>query len=121
MTVGFIGLGRMGGNMCRNMIAKSGQEVLVYDLSADAVEACVEAGGRAASSLGELAASADVIFSSLPKPENVEAVALGPDGIAARAKPGTVWFDLTTSSPVLARHLAPVLKEKGIELLDAPV
>ena len=121
MTVGFIGLGRMGGNMCRNVIAKSGQEVLVYDLSPDAVAACVDAGGRAASSVGELAAAADVIFSSLPKPENVEAVALAPEGIAARANPGTVWFDLTTSSPELARRLAPALKEKGIELLDAPV
>lgn len=121
MTVGFIGLGRMGGNMCRNVIAKSGQEVLVHDLSADAVAACVEAGGRAAPSVGELAAASDVIFSSLPRPQNVEDVALGPDGIAARARPGTVYIDLTTSSPELARRIAPVLKEKGIEMLDAPV
>ncbi len=121
MTVGFIGLGRMGGNMCRNVIAKSGQEVLVYDLSADAVEACVKAGGRAASSVGELVEAADVIFSSLPRPENVEEIALGPGGIAERAKSGTVYIDLTTSSPELARRIATVLKEKDIEMLDAPV
>ncbi|MBS1882813.1 MAG: NAD(P)-dependent oxidoreductase [Actinobacteria bacterium] len=121
MTVGFIGLGRMGGNMCRNAIAKCGQEVLVYDLIDDAVEACVKVGGRAVSSVGELVAAADVIFTSLPKPENVEEIALGAEGIAALAKPGTVYIDLTTSSPELARRIAATLKEKGIEMLDAPV
>ena len=121
MTVGFVGLGRMGGNMCRNVIAKSGEDVMVYDLSPEAVEACAAVGGRAATSLGELVAAADVILTSLPKPENVEAVVLGPEGIAERAKPGTVYIDLTTSSPELARRLAAQLEEKGIEMLDAPV
>jgi len=62
-----------------------------------------------------------VVFTSLPGPKEVEAVALGADGLIQGMRPGTAWFDLTTNSPALMRKLYPMFKEKGLHLLDAPV
>lgn len=121
MKVGFIGVGSMGGPMCRNIIRKSNQEIAVFDLNAAAVKACTDLGARAAANVAELAAGADVIMTSLPMPRDVEAVALGPDGIAANARAGTVYFDLSTNSPAVVRRIAAQLKAKGISMLDAPV
>jgi 3-hydroxyisobutyrate dehydrogenase-like beta-hydroxyacid dehydrogenase len=121
MKVGFIGVGHMGGPMCRNIIKKSGHEVLVFDLSKDAVKACVDVGGKAAATVAELAKQCDVIMTSLPMPKDVEAVALGPGGIAENAKSGTIYFDLSTNSPLVVRNVAETLKGKGITMMDAPV
>jgi 3-hydroxyisobutyrate dehydrogenase-like beta-hydroxyacid dehydrogenase len=121
MTLGFIGLGRMGGHMCRHLIAAGSHEVVVHDLSADAMRACTEAGARGAASIAELAGAADVIFSSLPMPADVETVALGPGGIRDGARQGTVYFDLSTSSPELSRRVGAALGSAGITMLDAPV
>ena len=120
-TVGFIGLGRMGGPMCRNIARRSGLSVLAFDLSDEATAACVEAGAAAASSVAELAAQADVIFTSLPAPPQMESVVLGPDGILENARPGTTYFDLTTNSLSLVRRAAAALDRKGVVMLDSPV
>ncbi|HTX07825.1 MAG TPA: NAD(P)-dependent oxidoreductase [Solirubrobacteraceae bacterium] len=120
MTIGFIGLGRMGGPMCRNIV-RAGFDVLAYDLSSDAVRACTAAGAGAAGSIAELAGAADVIFSSLPMPSDVEAAALGAGGVAAHARPGTAYFDLSTNSPAAARRIAAELERGGIAMFDAPV
>src|SRR5262245_41049112 len=121
MKVGFIGVGSMGGPMCRNIIRKSNQEIAVFDLNAAAVKACTDVGATAASSIAELAAGADVIMTSLPMPKDVEAVALGPGGIAENARQGTVYFDLSTNAPSVVRRVAAQLKSRGITMLDAPV
>jgi 3-hydroxyisobutyrate dehydrogenase-like beta-hydroxyacid dehydrogenase len=121
VIVGFIGLGRMGGKMCRCIVTKSPHEVLVHDLSAGAKRAITELGGVAADGIGELAARADVILTSLPGPVEVRTVVLGPGGIAERARPGTVYFDLTTNSPAVTRELAGELDRRGIAMLDAPI
>ena len=121
MKVGFIGVGSMGGPMCRNIIRKSNQEISVFDLNAAAVKACTDVGATAAGSIAALAAGADVIMTSLPMPKDVEAVALGPGGIAESARQGTVWFDLSTNAPSVVRRIAAQLKAKGITMLDAPV
>jgi 3-hydroxyisobutyrate dehydrogenase-like beta-hydroxyacid dehydrogenase len=121
MKVGFIGVGSMGGPMCRNIIRKSGEEVTVFDLNPAAVKACTDIGARAAKSVAELAAAADVIMTSLPMPRDVEAVALGPGGIAENARQGTVCFDLSTNSPSVVRRIAAQLGTKGVTMLDAPV
>jgi 3-hydroxyisobutyrate dehydrogenase len=121
MIVGFIGLGRMGAGMCRNLARRSGHEVLAFDINPDAAAACVEAGATPAASVAEVAAAAEVIFSSLPMPQDVEQVALGPDGIAANAKPGVAYFDLSTNSPKVARRVAAELSAQGITMFDAPV
>ena len=119
MTVGFVGLGRMGGHMCRHLIA--GHDVVVFDVSADAVRTCVEAGATSVASVADVARAADVLFTSLPMPADVETVALGPGGIRAGARPGTVYFDLSTSSPAVSRRVGAALEDAGITMLDAPV
>lgn len=121
MKVGFIGVGNMGGPMCRNIIRKSGEQIVVFDLNADAVRTCTDLGATAAKSVAELAAGCDVIMTSLPMPKDVEAVALGPGGILENARKGTVYFDLSTNSPTVAKRIHERMKEKGIEMLDAPV
>lgn len=120
MIIGYIGLGNMGGPMCRNII-KGGHEVVVFDLNPAAVQACVEVGGKAGGSLAETVAGADVIVTSLPMPTDVEAVALGPGGILENAKEGAIYVDLSTNSPTVVKRIAAALEEKGIRMLDAPV
>jgi 3-hydroxyisobutyrate dehydrogenase-like beta-hydroxyacid dehydrogenase len=121
MKIGFVGVGDMGGPMCRNVIKNSGHEVTVFDLNPEAVEQCVAVGGKAATSLASLAADSDIIMTSLPMPKDVEAVALGAGGIAENAKAGTLYFDLSTNSPLVVRRIAEALEPKGIKMLDAPV
>ena len=121
MKVGFIGVGNMGGPMCRNIIRKSNHDVTVFDLDPAAVERCTSLGAKSARSIAELAAGADVIMTSLPMPKDVEAVALGPDGILDHARKGTVYFDLSTNSPSVMKRIAERLAAKGIVALDSPV
>lgn len=121
MKVGFIGVGNMGGPMCRNIIRNTNHEVMVFDLSADAVKACTDLGAVAGASVADIAARCDVVLTSLPMPNVVEQVALGPDGIAAVAKPGTTYIDLSTNAPATARRCAEGMKAKGIAMLEAPV
>ena len=120
MKVGFIGVGHMGGPMCRNII-KGDHEVTVYDLSAEAVQACVELGATAGASAQDAASRVDVVMTSLPMPADVEAVALGGHGIAAGARPGTIFVDLSTNAPAMVRRIAAELATKDIVTLDAPV
>ena len=118
MRIGFVGLGNMGGPMCRNMMKGVNHEVVVHDLNPEAVRACTEAGATAAESLAALAASCDLIFTSLPTPKAVEAVV---DGMAPAVRPGTAMFDLSTNAPSVVRRLHAMLAGKGVALLDAPV
>jgi 3-hydroxyisobutyrate dehydrogenase-like beta-hydroxyacid dehydrogenase len=121
MRIGFIGAGNMGGPMCRNLTRNVNHEVVVFDLDPKAVEACVAAGAKPAGSLAALTGSCEVIFTSLPTPRHVEAVVNGPGGIAAEAKPGAVFFDLSTNAPSVVKRLEAELKAKGITMLDSPV
>ena len=120
MKVGFIGLGHMGGPMCRNII-KGGHEVRVHDLSDDAVQTCVSVGGIAAGSVAGAVSGSEVVMTSLPMPSDVEAVALGPDGILANAVAGTIYVDLSTNSPVMMKKIAGEMAEKDVVALDGPV
>jgi len=121
MKVGFIGVGNMGGPMCRNIIRNTNHDVVVYDLNPAAIRACTELGATAGASVAEVAAACDVVFTSLPMPRNVEEVALGAGGIAASARPGTVYVDLSTNSPATARRVHEGISAKGIQMLEAPV
>ena len=119
-TIGFIGLGNMGGAMASN-IRKAGYALVVHDVRADAVRRLTDAGARAATSPAEVARQADVTLTSLPGPREVEAVAVGADGILTGIAPGRVWIDTSTSRPTLIRALEPRFREKGVDVLDAPV
>jgi len=120
IVVGFVGLGTMGGRMATNL-QKAGFKLVVHDLHRQAASHHLNAGATWAETPRALASEADVIFSSLPEPADVEAVALGPDGLAAGIKPGAAYFDLSTNAPSVVKKLHSAFAEKGAHMLDAPV
>ena len=120
VTVGFIGLGTMGGRMATN-VQKAGYRLIVHDLHRQAASHHLAAGAAWADSPRALATQVDVIFTSLPEPKDVEAVAHGPDGLLAGIKPGAAWFDLSTNAPSVVKALHAAFAEKGAHMLDAPV
>ena len=118
--VGFIGLGNMGIPMSKRLL-ESGYEVWGYDINPDAVEAFVQAGGRAAASISEVAQNTSTVLLSLPDSKAVEGVVEGEGGLLRTAAAGQVIIDMSTSHPSSTRRLGKLLKEKGIDFLDAPV
>jgi len=120
MNVGFIGLGTMGASMASNLQA-AGHALWVHDLRRETAAPHVKAGAQWRDTPRQVGEAAEVVFTSLPGPPEVEQVALGPDGLLAGMRPGAACFDLTTNSPALVRRLHAVFKDKGVHLLDAPV
>ena len=120
MKVGFIGLGTMGADMASNA-QKGGYDLVVHDVRREAATLHVEAGAVWADTPRQLAEESEVIFTSLPGPMEVEAVALGEDGIKDGIGRGKVYFDLSTSSPTLIRRIHQVMGQQGAHVLDAPV
>ena len=94
MGIGFIGLGTMGGSMAYNALDRHPREV---------------------------AEQSEIVFTSLPGPTEVEAVALGEAGIMEGMSAGKVYFDLSTSTPGMIRKIHAEAAARGIEVLDAPV
>ncbi len=121
MKVGFIGVGNMGGPMCRNIIRNTNHEVIVFDLNEVALKECTDLGASAAISVAVLAGQCDVVITSLPTPGIVEQVALGRGGVADSAKAGTCFIDLSTNSPETAKRVNEGMRGKGIAMLEAPV
>ncbi|MAM66119.1 MAG: 3-hydroxyisobutyrate dehydrogenase [Chloroflexi bacterium] len=119
-TVGFIGLGNMGGGMSVN-IQKAGYPMVVYDLREEAAKPLLEGGARLANSPAEVASLCDVTLTSLPGPREVESVSTGPEGVLEGMKPGGIFIDLSTSRPTLIREIEPRFRQKGCHVLDAPV
>jgi 3-hydroxyisobutyrate dehydrogenase-like beta-hydroxyacid dehydrogenase len=120
-VIGFVGLGVMGGAMCRNIALKHGADVIAFDMNAAAFAALEGTKARRAQMLGEVADQADIVFLSLPGGSQVEQVCLGPEGLAAVSRPPTVIVDLSTTTVASARAVAERLSSKGIEFADAPV
>ena len=121
MKVGFIGVGNMGGPMCRNIVKRSNHQVTVFDLNASAVKACTDLGATAGQSIADATSGADVVMTSLPMPKDVEAVTLGERGILASIKPGQTYIDLSTNAPSMVKKIGAAMAAKGIAMLDAPV
>ncbi len=119
-TVGFIGLGNMGTGMAGN-IQKAGYPLVVYDIQPAAMKPFLEREARPARSPAEVAQLSDIIFTSLPGPQEVEAVAIGPQGVLEGIKAGGIYVELSTSRPTLIRRLEPMFRQKGAHVLDAPV
>ena len=117
-SIGFIGLGVMGGGMCANVARKHGAPVHAYDMNRDALAAAVQAGAVAAASVADVAAAAELIFLSLPGGKQVAAVC---EAVADVARSGTVIVDLSTTSVADARNIAAKLAVQGILFADAPV
>lgn len=119
-NIGFIGLGIMGKPMAMNLI-QGGCTLWVYARRAEAMEPLETAGASACKSPEEVARRADITFIMVSDTRDVEQVILGPEGVLAGARPGTVVVDMSTISPVATRSIAARLMERGVEMLDAPV
>lgn len=120
MRIGFIGLGTMGQHMAMNLL-RGGHALTVHDIKRNAASPHLAAGATWADTPGAAAAGAEVVFTSLPGPVEVEAVALGDHGLLTSLRTGTAYFDLTTNSPTLVRSLHARFAERGVAVLDAPV
>ena len=107
-TIGFVGTGRMGGPMAGRLL-DAGYSLCIYDSQSEATKPLVARGARLAKSPAEVASSADIVLASLPTPDIVKAVALGPDGIVAGNR-ATILIDLSTTGPGAAKLIA-----KGFE------
>lgn len=119
--VGFIGLGVMGAPMA-GALAAAGWDVRAYDTRAEALARAAEHPRVvAATSAADAAAGAPLVVSMLPDNDPVRAALLGEDGAASGAKPGAVFVDMSTISPVVAREIHAALSERGIGFVDAPV
>jgi 4-hydroxybutyrate dehydrogenase / sulfolactaldehyde 3-reductase len=119
-TVGFIGLGTMGGPMARNVL-KKGFDLIAFDMNKMAVQALVEAGAKAASGPADLASRADVVFTMLPDSPDVEAVVLGASGLLEGFRAGSLYIDMSTIDPDTTQRIGARLAEKQVAMLDSPV
>lgn len=120
MKMGFIGLGGMGSGMAHNL-RRAGHDLVVHDLNRASGTALEEAGATWADSVADLGRSADVVFTSLPGPAEMQEVGLGESGLLSVLKPGSIWFDLTTNSPAVVREVHESCREHSVDLFDAPV
>jgi 3-hydroxyisobutyrate dehydrogenase-like beta-hydroxyacid dehydrogenase len=120
-VIGFVGLGVMGGAMCRNIALKHPGEVIAFDMYPAAFAALDGTKARRAKSLREVAEEADIVFLSLPGGPQVEQVCSGADGLASVREPPTIIVDLSTTTVQVARTLAERLAALGVAFADAPV
>ena len=118
--IGWIGTGVMGTSMCGHLIA-AGYQTAVFNRTESKLAPLLKAGAKAATTLQALAETSDVIFSIVGYPADVRAITLGPEGVLAGAKAGSILVDMTTSEPALAIEIAAAAANRGIFALDAPV
>lgn len=119
-TVGFVGLGVMGGGIARRLLG-AGHTVHGFNRTREKAAPLVEQGLILDATPRDAAAAADVVFSMVTNVEALRAVAEGPDGILAALGPGKVWVDMSTAAPAVSRELAERARSAGGDMLDAPV
>jgi 3-hydroxyisobutyrate dehydrogenase-like beta-hydroxyacid dehydrogenase len=119
IRLGFAGIGRMGTPMARRLMA-AGYRLTVFDTNAAAVAALVAEGALEAATPAGLAADAAIVLVSLPTPEIIQAVALGPNGLSS-GRDLRIVIDLSTTGPRMERVVAAGLRQANIALVDCPV
>ena len=120
VTIGFVGLGHMGGNMAARLLA-AGYTVHGEARSREGLEHLLDEGLSWRDTPREVAQSADVVITSIPSDEVLRDVASGPDGILAGLEDGKTWIDMSTVSPSVSREVAQQVRETGAMMVDAPV
>ena len=120
MNIGFIGLGLMGRPMALHL-AKAGHSLHLWARRPASLEPFKDVDARAHASPAEVARHADVVFTMVADAPDVEAVALGDNGLASGARPGLIVVDMSTINPNAARQIGAALAAKGIAFIDAPV
>jgi len=120
MKLGFIGVGNIGAPIAGQLLW-AGHSLVVHDLRPEAAQALLRAGAIWSNSAAALAEECEVVATCLPGPTEMEQVCLGPSGIVGAIKPGGLYIDHTTNSPLLVRRVHDMLAAKGVAMLDAPV
>lgn len=120
-VIGFVGLGVMGGAMCRNVALKHDSDVVAFDSNPAAFAALEGTRTRRMGSVAQVAAQADLVFLSLPGGPAVEQVCLGTDGLTSGSRRPQVIVDLSTTTVAAARTVAQRLAQLGVAFADAPV
>ena len=119
-NLGFIGLGVMGSEMVDRLLSK-GHNVTGYNRTKSKAEGLIKKGMKWANSPREVAAAVDVVLSMVTNSAALEAVISGPDGVVAGLTPGKIVVDISTVSPAFSREVAKKVREKGCDMVDAPV
>lgn len=120
MDIGIIGLGTMGYPMTQALLA-AGHRVVAFDVSDEALARAEAAGAEVASSPADVGARVPAALLSLPKPEHVEAVVTGENGLLTRPARGLVIADTSTVDPETTRRMASAASERGVAYLDTPI
>src|SRR5438132_9386582 len=110
----------MGSGMAANL-QKAGHELVVHDLRRAAAEPYLAAGAVWADAPRVVAEASEVVFTSLPGPPEVEAVALGDNGLLSGMSRAKAYFDLSTNSPTMVRKINAAFAERDVYMLDSPV
>jgi 2-hydroxy-3-oxopropionate reductase len=119
-NIGFVGLGIMGGPMCRNLL-KAGHKLVVYDVVPALVERVVGYGATAGDSARAVAEKSEIVITMLPDGPQVDQAVLGPAGVLEGARPGSTIVDMSSISPLVAQKVGAACAAKGVRFLDAPV
>jgi 3-hydroxyisobutyrate dehydrogenase len=120
VKVGFIGTGVMGRSMVKNLM-KAGYSLVIYNRTKASAEELISLGANWSDTVSGLASQCDIVITMVGYPKDVEEVYFGDGGLISNAKAGSIFIDMTTSSPILARKIAEAAKAKGLRALDAPV
>ena len=119
-TVGFIGVGTMGGPMAGNL-QRAGKRVIVHDIRREAAKDLCEGGAEWVDDFRTLRERTDLVVTSLPGPREIEQVAFGANGLVAALGADALWIDTSSNSVRLARRLAEACAQAGSAFVDAPV
>lgn len=120
-SIGWIGLGIMGSRMAANL-RRAGYELTVFNRTRETAEAwAAEHGAQVAGTPAEVAAASDIAITMVVDGPQVEAMLLGPGGVAESARPGLLCVDMSTIAPSHTRRIGAALAERGISFMDAPV
>ncbi|WP_243354775.1 NAD(P)-dependent oxidoreductase [Bacillus litorisediminis] len=120
MKIGFIGLGKMGGGLARNLI-RAGFDTHVYDINPDAMDKVLEVGGSPADNPADLASRVDLLFTSLPLPVHLTDLLIDKDALLTKMKKGAILADVSTIDPKTARLLSEHAEENGVHFLACPL
>ena len=120
MKIAWIGIGVMGESMAGHLL-DAGHELFVYNRTVSKTDGLVKRGATLLKEVKDAPLNADVIFSMVGYPKDVEEVYLGENGLIKTAKEGQVFVDMTTSSPTLAKKISEKFAKVGAAALDLPV
>ena len=119
-NIGYVGLGTMGGQMASRFLEK-GHTVTGHNRTRSKAQWLIDKGLKFADSPRAVAAATDVVLSMVTNSEALSRIAEGPNGVIEGLGPGKVWIDMSTASPAMSRALAARVREKGADMVDAPV